>query len=103
MNASAAPGGEGCPRGCLFDVIADPSETVDLSAALPAVVASLAARLAALRADVWQTGFDGSAGCGRAAGVAGCDPANGERRNCSLAATTQMEHNGGFWGPFCDV
>ena len=47
--------GPGCAEGCLFNIIDDPNEYTELSAAQPTVFAQMKARIAALRTGVFQT------------------------------------------------
>ena len=72
------PSGSAGLGGCLFNLSADPEERRDLAADRPDLVASLAARLAALAA----TRIDKSHG--------DVDP----------AGCYQAIENGNFWGPF---
>eukprot|EP01061_Rhynchopus_euleeides_P015798 TRINITY_DN2686_c3_g1_i1.p2 TRINITY_DN2686_c3_g1~~TRINITY_DN2686_c3_g1_i1.p2 ORF type:complete len:500 (+),score=185.00 TRINITY_DN2686_c3_g1_i1:60-1559(+) len=45
----------GCPSGCLFNIVDDPTELVDLSSAHPHVVSAMEARLQELAHTVFQT------------------------------------------------
>ena len=59
-NGSALPSNDpGCPTGCLFDLIADPTESRDLAATTEgkAVLAQLIARQQAIGLTVHQTNF----------------------------------------------
>jgi len=49
----------GCPQGCLFNVTADSTEHMDLSADFPKVKASLTSRLEALGKTVFQSDLGG--------------------------------------------
>jgi hypothetical protein len=57
-----------CTTGCLFNILADPTEHVDLAAAMPAKVAELRARIAELNATIFlpDRGTDDGAGCAAA-------------------------------------
>ena len=68
-----------CTSGCLFDIIADPTEHHDLASELPAVVASMRQRLGELQ----RTVFDPDRGLPEL------------RESCA-----QCAKNGGFWGPW---
>ncbi len=71
-----------CPeRGCLFDLVADPTEREEVGAAHPAVAQELQQRMEALANGIWQTSHAN-------------DPA------CRKAAT---ERYGGFYGPWLEV
>ncbi|KAH8053087.1 sulfuric ester hydrolase [Aureococcus anophagefferens] len=69
--------------GCLFDVVGDPSEYVDLAAELPDVLANLTARWKAAAATADQTPYVGGA------------------MNCSAPRVKAMLA-GGFWTPWTD-
>ena len=69
--------------GCLFDVVGDPSEYVDLAATLPDVLANLTARWRAAAATAYQTPYVGGA------------------MNCSAPRVKAMLA-GGFWTPWTD-
>lgn len=53
INENAAP----CTAGCVYDIIADPAERVNLKATLPALWASMLAKLLAAGRTVYQTDF----------------------------------------------
>lgn len=59
-----------CSAGCLYDIRNDPTEHVDLAAALPARAAALRARIAELNATLFlpDRGNDDGAGCRAALG-----------------------------------
>jgi hypothetical protein len=59
-----------CGAGCLFDVMADPSESHDLASSLPAVVQSMATRLAVLARGFYSNNDTGIDVC--PAGVTDC-------------------------------
>ena len=67
-----------CTAGCLYDVVADPTETHELSAERPADKAALMARFVEL-----------------AAGAFTPDRGSVDPRACQAAL-----RYGGFWGPF---
>ena len=50
----------GCPAGCLFNITADPTEHADLRRSHPDLFAKMAARLAALAQDVFDSSFVGN-------------------------------------------
>ena len=56
----------GCPNGCLFDIIRDPTETTDLSRSMPTVFEELIRRQQEIGLTVYQTNysdFDDDAAC----------------------------------------
>ena len=57
---AGAPGGEGCPEGCLFNIFADPGEHTDLSATMASRKAEMAARLRAVGPTVFQSDMNAS-------------------------------------------
>ena len=78
MNVSWPHAQTDCSGGCLFDLLADPTEHTDLARSMPEKVAELTARLEAAEATAWAPGR----------GTA-------QRKACDVAAA-----NGGFYGPF---
>eukprot|EP01059_Diplonema_ambulator_P010785 TRINITY_DN2081_c0_g1_i1.p1 TRINITY_DN2081_c0_g1~~TRINITY_DN2081_c0_g1_i1.p1 ORF type:complete len:1269 (+),score=327.88 TRINITY_DN2081_c0_g1_i1:1956-5762(+) len=73
----------GCPDGCLFDILADPSEYTDLKSTLPSVFADLKNRLQQLFSEVFQTAW----------------PPN-YTQNCISEAEAVNQHRG-FSAPRC--
>ena len=55
-----APGGEGCPEGCLFNIFADPGEHTALSATMASRKAEMVARLRAVGPTVFQSDMNAS-------------------------------------------
>ena len=55
-----APGGEGCPHGCLFHIFEDPNEHRDLSSTMSTRKAEMMARLRAVGPTVFQSDMNAS-------------------------------------------
>lgn len=70
-----------CGTGCLFDIIADPTEHNDLAGQQPALLGSMAARLAVLNKGNFNP-----------------DRGLPDRHACVVAA-----QRGGYYGPFIDI
>jgi arylsulfatase A-like enzyme len=70
-----------CGAGCLFDIMLDPNEHVDLASSQPAVLASMQQLLASLNATYF----------------------NPNRGNPDPAACQQAVKYGGFYGPFAHL
>ena len=71
-----------CGAGCLFDVVADPSEHHDVAAEKPQVLA----RMQALMAQEAQTVFHPDRGC--------------NNNECAEAACAAAVAAGGYWAPY---
>lgn len=71
-----------CSTGCLFDVVDDPTERVNLASQMPDLVNSMTRRLEALEATAWT-------------------PERGQPQ--SIACHTASVKYGGFYGPFAPV
>ena len=76
----------GCPNGCLFNIITDPTEHNDVSSEQPEIFASLKARLAEIATTVFQTTL----------------PSNFSRANCQNSSTS-VENHKGFVAPLCTL
>eukprot|EP01060_Flectonema_neradi_P027624 TRINITY_DN37220_c0_g1_i1.p1 TRINITY_DN37220_c0_g1~~TRINITY_DN37220_c0_g1_i1.p1 ORF type:complete len:511 (+),score=127.35 TRINITY_DN37220_c0_g1_i1:63-1535(+) len=75
----------GCPNGCLFNIINDPTERHDLSQSQPQIFNQLKTRLSEIAKTVFQTGW----------------PAN-YTQNCTDQATVTAAHQG-FLFPRCTL
>jgi len=80
-----------CSQGCLFDIIADPTEHNDVATQHPAVVASLTARLAELRKGFFTNADDFSA-------TTVCPANMGNVTPCGCWAALNVW--GGYFGPW---
>jgi len=76
-----------CHAGCLYDVVADPTETTDLAAAQPQVVANMSARLLQLEAGFYSNDDTGVDVCPRGVGM-------------PCACWVAIHRNRNFFGPF---
>ena len=78
-----------CTKGCLFDLVADPTEHVDIAADNVALVGELTARLHVLKAGFWSNNDTG---------VDVCPPGIGMPCACYVALPGNRWD--GFFGPF---
>lgn len=78
---SVPPNNEGCPNGCLFNVITDPTEHHDVREEYPEIYARLDARLEYYGTTVFQTNFTTA--------------------NVCISATEAFKDNNGFLSPRC--
>ena len=72
-----------CTSGCLFELVSDPTEHVNLTTAEPTIVTKLTARIKALQAGVFSP--------------------NRGKVNQSLVCGAVANKYSGFWGPFVDA
>ena len=81
-----------CATGCLFDVLADPTEQSDIAAAHPGIVAAMRARLAALEPTFYsnnETGTDSPLCAGKPA-----------KMPCACFLAMPGNFWNGFFGPY---
>ena len=78
-----------CSHGCLFDVVADPTEHVDIAAQHPTIVANLTARLTELKRGFWSNNDTG---------VDVCPP--GIKMPCACYEALPGNKWDGFFGPY---
>jgi hypothetical protein len=79
-----------CGAGCLFDVVADPTEHHDIAAAHPAIVSNMTARLVELRKGFYSNNdnFSSSEVCPPGVNVTPC------------ACWAALNIWGGYFGPW---
>ena len=81
-----------CKSGCLFDVVADPTEQTDLAASRPDIVAAMTARLRALEPSFYsnnETGTDSPLCAGKPAGMP-----------CACFLAMPGNYWNGYFGPY---